>query len=87
MVRIRTCFALVVATLLSMSTVIANDLDDVQGTWELRYAENGRQIRAVKTIKNDNETTATYDGDRLLYEHVCKLEFIEANLVHVTPGR
>ena len=82
-VRIRTCFALVVATLLSMGTVIANDLDDVQGTWELRYSENGRQIRAVKTIKNDNETTATYDGDKLLYEHVCKIEFIEANGFHI----
>lgn len=82
-VWIRALSVLIFATLLSIGTLSAADLDDIQGTWEFRYTDNGRQIRAVKTVKNDNETTATYEGDKLLYEHVCKIEFIEADGFHI----
>lgn len=71
--------ALFVSTFFSASASLAHTLPDVQGAWEIRFSENGRPLRAVKTIKDDVETTSTYDGDRLVYEHVCKIELIETN--------
>ena len=57
----------------------ADGLKSVQGAWEIRFTENGRPLRAVKTVKDDTEVTSTFDGDKLVYEHECKIEVVEMN--------
>ena len=71
--------AFLTASLFGISDVRAHTLSDVQGAWEIRFSENGRPMRAVKTIKDETETTSTYDGDKLVYEHECIIEVVETN--------
>jgi hypothetical protein len=54
-------------------------LRSVLGSWEIRFKENGRSLRAIKTVKDDTEITSTFDGDTLVYEHECKIEIVETN--------
>ncbi len=71
--------SLVIGGFFCVSNIRADALADVQGAWELRFVENGRPLRAVKTVKGDTETTSTYDGDKIVYEHECKIELVETN--------
>ena len=55
----------------------ADELRELQGKWEFRFQENGRNLRAIKIIAGDMETVETYDGHQLVHRHVVKLEAIE----------
>lgn len=74
-----TIVALVIMTCFGDSIARADALTNLQGSWEIRFKENGRSLRAVKTVKDDTETTSTYDGDTLVYQHECKIELVETN--------
>lgn len=74
-----TCFVLMTisVSLVGPANLIAGEIDELQGKWEFRFQENGRQLRAIKTIKGDTDTTETFDGDRLVHRHISKIEFVE----------
>ena len=55
----------------------ADELRELQGKWEFRFQENGRNLRAIKIIDGDMETVETDDGNQLVHRHVVKLEAIE----------
>jgi hypothetical protein len=69
---------LFVAASISQHIVWADELRELQGKWEFRFQENGRNLRALKIIDDDMETVETYDGNQLVHRHVVKLEAIEA---------
>ena len=68
---------LLVATLIFPQMARADELQELQGTWEFRFQENGRNLRALKIIDGDMETVETFDGNQLVHRHVVKLEAIE----------
>ena len=69
---------LFVAASISQHIVWADELRELQGKWEFRFQENGRNLRALKIVDGDMETVETYDGNQLVHRHVVKLEAIEA---------
>ena len=74
-----TCFLLMTisVSVVGPANLIAGEIDELQGKWEFRFQENGRQLRAIKTIIGDTDTTKTFDGDRLVHRHISKIEFVE----------
>ncbi len=71
-----TILSLVIVTFFCASNARADTLTNVQGAWEIRFTENGRSLRALKTIKDDTETTSTFDGDKLVYNISVKLNWL-----------
>jgi hypothetical protein len=69
---------LFVAASTSPHIVWADELLELQGKWEFRFQENGRNLRALKIVDGDMETVETYDCNQLVHRHVVKLEAIEA---------
>ncbi len=61
----------------------ADELQELQGRWEFRFQENGRNLKAIKIIEGDTETVETYDGNQLVHRHVVKLEAVETEGVCV----
>jgi hypothetical protein len=68
---------LLLASLILPQMAWADELKELQGKWEFRFQENGRNLRALKIIEGDMETVETYDGNQLVHRHVVKLEAIE----------
>jgi len=52
----------------------AGDLDSLQGAWETTFEQNGKTYRAVKTIKERNESVEVYDGQTLMKKHEVEFE-------------
>lgn len=71
------------ASLIFRQMAWADELRELQGKWEFRFEENGRNLRAIKIIDGDTETVETYDGNQLVHRHVVKLEAIETEGVCV----
>ena len=65
------------ASLIFPQMAWADELRELQGKWEFRFQENGRNLRALKIIDGDMETVETYDGNQLVHRHVVKLEALE----------
>ena len=72
-----------VATMMSPQNSAADELRELQGKWEFRFQENGRNLKAIKIIDGDTETVETYDVNQLVHRHVVKLEAIETDDVCV----
>lgn len=73
----------VVASLMAPRGLAGDELKELQGKWELRFQENGRTLRAVKTIDGNTETVETYDGKQIVHRHFVTLEAIETEDVCV----
>jgi hypothetical protein len=75
--------ALVVASFMSPQRLAGDELKELQGKWELRFQENGKTLKAIKTIDGNTETVETYDGNQIVHRHVVTLEAIETDDVCV----
>jgi len=71
------------ATLILPEMSGADELKELQGRWEFRFQENGRNLKAIKIIDGDTETVETYDGEQLVHRHIVKIEAIETEGVCV----
>ena len=71
------------ATLILPEMSGADELKELQGRWEFRFQENGRNLKAIKIIEGDAETVETYDGEQLVHRHIVKIEAIETEGVCV----
>ena len=71
------------ATLILPEMSGADELKELQGRWEFRFQENGRNFKAIKIINDDTETVETYDGEQLVHRHIVKIEAIETEGVCV----
>ena len=71
------------ATLILPEMSGADELKELQGRWEFRFQENGRNLKAIKIIDGDTETVETYDGNQLVHRHIVKIEAIETEGVCV----
>jgi len=56
------------------SASVASELELLQGKWESRFQQQGRNLRVLKMIEKNLETVETYDGDKLVHRHVVTLE-------------
>ena len=64
----------VLMALLAPSRGNAGDLESLQGAWETTFEQNGKTYRAVKTIKERNESVEVYDGQTLMKKHEVEFE-------------
>ncbi len=71
------------SAMFSPQTSSGDELKELQGKWEFRFQENGRNLKAIKIIDGDTETVETYDGNQLVHRHVVKIEAIETDDVCV----
>jgi len=65
------------ATLILPEMSVADELKELQGRWEFRFQENGRNLKAIKIIDGNTETVETYDGEQRAQRHIVKIEAIE----------
>jgi hypothetical protein len=72
---------LFVAMAVGHANLIAGELEELQGKWEMKFQDNGRILRAIKTVRDDTETVETYDGAKLVHRHVVKIELVETEVV------
>src|SRR5262249_39696020 len=69
--------ALVFVTVFAASSR-SDELEELQGTWELRVQHGEHSLRVVKTILGNVDTVETYEGKELVHRHVVKFELVEA---------
>jgi hypothetical protein len=65
------------------SASVASEMESLQGKWESRFQEQGRNLRVLKIIEKNLETVETYDGDKLVHRHVVTLEEKQAEGITV----
>ena len=73
MLRLQYVLFVLIATV-AQSWANAGDLEDLQGAWETTFEQNGKTYRAVKTIKDRNESVEVYDGQTLMKKHDVEFE-------------
>lgn len=59
------------------SPLLADDLTDLQGKWEMKTKSNGVELRVVKTIEGTKETLEVYEVDKLVQKHIVEFELTE----------
>ena len=68
-----------VVTFTHTSSLIASELDELQGKWEFRLQENNRNLRVVKTIRDNTETVESFEGNQLVHKHIVTIEVVETD--------
>ncbi len=52
----------------------ADELAEIQGTWEMKKVVNGVERRIVKTVETSKETFEAYEGEKLIQKHIAEIE-------------
>jgi hypothetical protein len=75
MTRIQFPLIAIIAALAALAErpVHGDDLADLQGRWELVQAQNGVELRVIKTIEDNIETVEVFSNGTLTQKHVVEL--------------
>jgi len=81
---------LLMSCLLAGTSLRADDLADLQGSWESEVKQQGATLKVVKTIVGQQETVEVFDKEKLVHRHVVLFSIEEhgdAKIFRYPPGQ